>query len=285
MGVDYPTPRVTPNFRGRTLNEIPFVFIGSTDLDTDPARIPLLPIANLALTVYRGEADYRQCLFMQGQDTLVVKNAVDQAPGDEEPEKGVERRVGAGAVIEVGPDGDAKFIGIDSKGLPEMRQALVTDYQRAREAGSRLLEPRGSQAESGEALKIRVGATVANLRRVALVGAAGLEAALKVCARWIGADESKVKVTPNLDFADAKRSPADALALAQAKKKGGIPLSDESMHRWLADNDMTKLTYEEELKRLEAEAEIVSERHKRMNPTPEPASEGGPREGDEEDLT
>jgi len=266
---------VVPEFRGRKLSEIPFVFVGSSDLDPDPGRVPLLPIANLALVVYRGEADYRQCLFMQGQDTLVTVGAADQEPGGEEPEKAVERRTGAGAEIELPIGGEAYYIGIDGKGLPEMAKALVSDYAKAREAGSRILEPRGSQAESGEALKIRVTASVANLKKIALVGAAGLEQALKVCARWMGVDENKVKVVPNLDFAETNATPADALALAQAKKTGLIPISDKSIHRWAAENDLTKMQYEDELKELETEAAMVAARAKALNPTP-PAN-GGPQ--------
>jgi len=270
-------PRTTPNFRGRTLDEIPFVFIGSTDLDPDPARIPLLPLANLALAVYRGDADYRQCLFMQGQDTLVVIGATNSSPGSEEPEKSVDRRVGAGAVIELPLTGDAKYIGINGDGLPEMAKALDADQRKAREMGSRLLEPRGSQAESGEALKIRVGASVAHLRKIALVGAAGLEAILKVCARWVGADENAVKVVPNLDFADAKRGPADALSMTQAKKEG-LPISDKSVHRWMQDNDLTKMTYEEEIAEMKTEATLVADRLEAFTPPqPQaPPANGGP---------
>jgi hypothetical protein len=262
--------RVVPNFRGRVLDEIPFVFVGSTDLDPKPARLPLLPLSNMALAVYRGDADYRQCLFMQGQDTLVIMGSLNGTPGGEEPEEGTERRVGAGATIDLPVDGDAKFIGVNGEGLPEMRTALENDQKKAREMGSRVLEPRGSQAESGEALKIRVGASVAHLRKIALVGAAGLEAILKVCARWVGADENAVKVVPNLDFADAKRSPADALALQQARKEG-LPISDESVHRWMQDNDLTKLEYEDELAKIEAGLDDMKKRTEALAPPkPEP---------------
>lgn len=289
---DEVSAEVTPQFRGRPLSEIPFAFIGSTDLDPDPARIPLLPIANLALVVYRGEADYRQCLFAQGQDTLVTVGSTSQAPGAEEPEKAADRRVGAGAEISLPLGGDAFYIGMEGKGLPEMAKSLAIDYAKAREAGSRLLEPRGSQAESGEALKIRVTASVANLKKIALVGAAGLEQMLKVCARWMGADPEKVKVIPNLDFAEAKAAAADALSLTKAVAEG-LPVSKKSLHRWAAEQDFTKLTYDEEVAELEKDkkereeeaakaAKLEAEVAAATKPPTQPAGGGQRREAAQE---
>jgi hypothetical protein len=63
---------VEPKIMGQSLNEIPFVFVNSKDVSATPDSPPLLGLANLCLAIYRGEADYRQSLHMQAQDTLVV---------------------------------------------------------------------------------------------------------------------------------------------------------------------------------------------------------------------
>ena len=60
-----------PTIRGRTLDKIPFEFINTKDIVPEPDQAPLIGLSNLSLTIYRGEADYRQALFMQGQATLV----------------------------------------------------------------------------------------------------------------------------------------------------------------------------------------------------------------------
>ena len=96
---------IVPSLGGNTLNQIPFVFINSKDIVPAPEAPPLLGLARLALTIYRGEADYRQALFMQGQDTLVVTGAID-------PE--ATHKTGANASINVPIGGDAKFIGVAS---------------------------------------------------------------------------------------------------------------------------------------------------------------------------
>jgi hypothetical protein len=161
-------------------------------------------------------------------------------------------------VLRVPLQGDAKYIGVTADGLAEQRQALDADRTRAREAGSRLLEPRRGQAESGEALKVRVAAQTASLYQIAHTGAAGLERILRACAEWVGADPDEVSVTPNLDFAETPVEPRGAVDLMTAKGQG-LPLSDESIHRWLERNDFTALSFEEETAKLAAEPPLQAE--------------------------
>ncbi len=247
-------PTVIPQYRGSTLDEIPWVFVGANDLNAKPDEIPLLGIANLALAVYRGEADYRQSLHQQGQDTLVIIGDEITKEGDSKEDDDA-TEVGAGAIIRIvaGEGAKAEFIGVESKGISEQAKALSEDRLRAQSMGARLLEPRGSQAESGEALRIRVAASTATLKTVALTGAAGLESILRICARWVGADPDEVKVVPNLDFTQETPSPELARELGEAKKTGVIPLSAKSIHGWLQAKNYTKLSFEEEIKQLASE--------------------------------
>lgn len=245
---------VVPSFFGRTMEEIPFTVIGANDLNIQPDDIPLLSLANLCVSIYRSEADYRQALHMQGQDTLVIIGDELSAGGDAKDEDEA-TEVGAGAIIRIaaGEGAKAEFIGVESRGIPEQRNAIDADKGRAQSMGARLLEPRGSQAESGEALRIRVAASTASLTSIAITGAAGLENALKQCARWIGADETKVRVRPNVDFTQETPAPEMARQLGEAVKTGNIPLSKRSIHAWLQSRNYTKLTYEEEQEEIAAE--------------------------------
>ncbi|WP_046973422.1 DUF4055 domain-containing protein, partial [Dyella japonica] len=111
---------VVPQYKGSPLEQIPFVFCNAMDLVPEPDKPPLLALANRCISIYQGEADYRQALFMQSQDTLVVRGGItnSDAIDDKAPV-----RVGAGARIDVSPDGDAKYIGTNSQGLPEQRKA------------------------------------------------------------------------------------------------------------------------------------------------------------------
>jgi len=226
---------VMPAIQGTTLEKIPFVFINSSDLVPEPGDTPLLGLARLALTIYRGDADYRQALFMQGQDTLVVIG---------EDTEGGKLIVGAGAHINIpNPDGDAKFIGVDGQGLPEMREAQATDYERALNYGLQLMS--GAGAEAAETLKIRVAARTADLVNIAMTSAAGLTDILKTCAEWVGADPEEVKVEPNTDFIDETMGAAELLGFMNAKSRGA-PLSFKSIHALMRKGDVTQLSFDEE---------------------------------------
>lgn len=234
---------ITPNIRGKTLEEIPFVFINSKDNTATPDSPPLLPLSNMCLTIYRGEADYRQSLFMQGQDTLVLIGS----SGEDDT-----IRAGAGAKIQVPLGGDAKFIGVSSTGLAEQRQALENDKQRAANKAGTLIDVKSGQKEAAATLEVRVAAQTASLNQIALSGAKALEKILKMAAEWIGANPDEVEVTPNLDFANLQMEGQNLVQLMTAKKLGA-PLSQESIHQLMVSRNLTTKTYDEEQALLDNE--------------------------------
>lgn len=239
--------QVEPSINGRTLDEIPFVFINTKDIIAEPDDPPLLGLSSLALAIYRGEADYRQALFMQGQDTLVVIGG-----GDED-----EYRTGAGAVINVpsGQGNDAKFIGVDSSGLSEMRESLQNDYDRAGKKGGQLLDNQQGAKESGEALRVRVAAKTTTLVQIAQAGAAGLQRILRIIGKWLGLSEAQIEtivVLPNLDFADDQLSGA-ALTEYMSAKMLGAPMSLRSIHMVMQDRGLTEFSFEDEVREIAAE--------------------------------
>lgn len=236
-----------PNIQGKVCEEIPFCFINSKDLATTPDRPPLDGLAKLCLAIYRGEADYRQNLFMQGQDTL-VRVGYMQDPNSKE-----DVRVGAGAVIDVPQGGDAKYIGVSSNGLPEQRQALENDYKRAVMKSGQLADATSRAKESGDALRIRIAAQTATLPQIAMAGAAGLEKVLKVLATWMGANPNDVHVVPNMEFTEADLNGQTIVQIVQAKTLGA-PISDKSIHNYMREHGLTELDYEKELAEIEGEA-------------------------------
>lgn len=240
---------IQPSIAGRTLDKIPFVFINSRDIVTDPDCPPLLGLGRLALTVYRGEADYRQHLFLQAQDTLVIRGGTIER--SETGDNG-DLRTGTGSVITVPPEGDAKYIGVTGTGLPEQRTALENDRKEAAEIGGKLLDTRRSGDEPADALRIRVSARTASLNQIALAGAEGLQTVLRMMAEWLGEDPEQVVVQPNQDFADDPID-GDMLSKVVAAKTAGLPISKRSLHTWMQEKDLTKLTFEEEMQEIEQE--------------------------------
>lgn len=240
---------VEPQLAGRTLGEIPFVFINSKDIVPEPDDPPLIGLARKAMLVYRGEADYRQSLFMQGQDTLVVKGA--------NTDKEEKIRVGANARIDLPADGDAKYIGTDAKGLPEMRTALENDRAEAMRMAAQVADQRTSDQQSGRALRVRIAAETATLTQIALTGAAALERLLRIGARWRGLDPDEVHVTPNLEFA-AEDFEGRQLVDMMTARAMGAPISLRTVHDNMRRRDVTHFSYDEEVAEIEAEGPDLS---------------------------
>ena len=267
---------VTPVLKGKSLDTIPFVFIGPKDMDITPDTPPLLGLARLCMVIYRGEADYRFCLFMQGQDTLVVVGGMRADATTNQDSI----RVGAGARIDVDQGGDAKYVGVGGDGLAEQRMALEADRSLAAVRTGQLLAPGKMSMESGEALKTRVAAQTATLTSVAIAGAAGLEQALRKMAKWQGADPAKVKVSPNLDFTNVAIAGQDIVQLLTAKNLGA-PLSYQTIFEVLKDHGLTRNDFETEMELIRKDPKELVELAKALvappqanNPT---QSAGGPK--------
>lgn len=234
----------TPTVGGRDLQFIPFTFINAVDIVPDPDDPPLIGLSNSALSIYRKSADYHQSLFAQGQDTLVIKGG--------QPNQNY--RTGAGAVINLpaGPDVDAKYVGVDSSGLSEMRIAIENSKREAQMRGGHLLDSVSRERESGEALRTRVAARTASLTQIAFAGAFGLQNSLRHIAIWMGEDPNEVIVNPNLDFTGELLDGRITLDWMNAKHLG-LPLSMQSIHGRLREYDMTKLSFEDELAQIASE--------------------------------
>lgn len=241
---------MTPKLRGKVLEEIPFTFINSKDLLPEPDVPPLKGLAEICVGIYQGEADYRQNLYMQSQETLVVIGGVRNAtavPGGADA-----LRTGAGARIDVDVSGDAKYIGVTSNGLSEQRTALENDRARAERKSGQLIQNTGSQMESGTAMTTRFNAQTATLNQLATTAAAGLESAIRNIAVWMGADPTKVKVTPNVEFIDFNLDGRNFVDIMTARQMG-LPISIESLHAKMAERGMTTLDFVTEMKHIEEE--------------------------------
>ena len=246
-----PEDFITPAIAGNELDEIPFVFVGATDLVPEPDEPPLLGLSNLSLSIYRGEADYRSTLHYQGQQTLVIVGG-----NVSDVDENQQLRIGNKGVIDLRLGGDAKYIGVSAAGLGEMRQSIKTDDDRAAQFGVQFMDVGSARGASGEALRIRVAARTTTIQQVAVAAGAGLEQCLKKAAEWVGEDPDEVSVVPQTDFADANVAGASLLAFMQAKQLG-LPLSLKSLHRMMQLNDLTELDFDEETEQIEEESESL----------------------------
>ncbi len=253
-----------PSWRGRSLDSIPFVIINACDIVSDVDEPPLMDLANLCMTIYRGDADYRQNLFMQGQDTLVISG------GDKDEEDPV--RTGAGARIDLPLTGKADYIGVTSNGLSEQRESQEHMESQAGSMGAQTMDTTSRERESGDSLRIRIAARTADLNQIADTGAEGLEQVLKNVAKWIGEDPDQVEVKPNKEFGEMPLTGQSMVEMATARTLG-FPLSAKSMHSLASKRRMTILTYDEEMAQQKLE-----DKENHPFKKPETADRAGPNQ-------
>lgn len=257
---DEPVGASAPPKRGqdKPIDLMPFVFIDATDLSADPDDVPLYGLAKLALRTYRMDADYTFALHMTSEPTPV-------AIGFDSPKEAVKNNeapttLGSSKLWLLPKGGDAKYLEFSGPGLEQQAKAIEATLQRAIIFGAQLFAENKRAAESGEAIKTRLGNQHATLRSIAMNSAAGLERALKNLALWVGADPNQVKVTPNLDFADHSLTAQEITAIVSGwqagayswrtafnrLQKGGVVPDDRTPEEELELIDKDEVEFEEQ---------------------------------------
>jgi hypothetical protein len=266
-----PAKLTSPVVRNRRLDEIPFVFVGTKSITTQVDDPPLMALAWATLALYRMDADYRQHIHMQGQDTLFTSGV-----GADEVSS-----VGAGAHIRAeNPNADGKFIGINSQGLGETRQAIQNDQTLCAKKSGEMLADNSKQRESGDALVERTGRKGASLVDIADTCAAGLERMLRIIAKWLGHSPAQcetIKVIPNKKFGTPKVVPGEMKQLVEAYVLGA-PITLQSIHQYNVDHGYTTLTWDEMVEAKRSEMEMLAD----LLPMPAPTGEEDEEDGADE---
>jgi hypothetical protein len=259
-----PAGAVQPTVRQRPLDEIPFVFVSPKSLTTCIDTPPLIALARAVLALYRLDADHRQAMHMTCSDTLFTSGF---------EESGV-KSVGAGAHIHSdNPDGDAKFIGVDSKGLSEIRAASENEQTRCAKKAGELLADNSKQRQSGSAMAEQTGRKGASLTAIADMCAEGLQRMLRIIAKWLGAQPAEIdtiRVIPNHEFGTPAFVPAEMKALVEAYVLGA-PITLQSIHEYNVAHGYSKLTWDEMIEQKKSEVEMLGDLL--PMPAPNPAEE------------
>lgn len=271
-----PSQMSKPNIRKRGLEFIPFSFVGAVGNTSDVDDPPLLGLSDICLAIYRMQADYRQAMFMNCQDTLFTKGWTRKT---DDP-----LRIGAGGHVHSdSPEGDMKYVGTSSLGLPEMRTALENDIKMANHKAGELMDASSRARESGTALEMRIGTKTATLNSIAMANAEGIQRELKFMAQWLGMSQAsidEIKVQPNKEFASKDFAAQDFMSIVQSKLLGG-PISYQSIHKWAVDRGYTKLTWDQMMSEIDKEGTMMNglmeaAKAESEATTPPPAVPAGP---------
>lgn len=230
------------------LTELPFVFIDTNDLTPDPDDVPLYGLGKLAVRIYRLDADYTFALHMTSEPTPWANGFADPA---EAVKNGQAPTTLGSSKLWLLPEGaTAGYLEFTGPGLAAQQQAIQDSLNRAVVFGAQLLTDTQRTAESGEAIKLRLGNQTSTLKTIAMNSAAGLERALRNLAKWMGEDPEQVRVRPNTDFFDHTLSAQEITAIVKGWLDGAY--SWETTFDRLRKGGVInpEVTAEEELERI-----------------------------------
>lgn len=206
-----------PTARGTPMNEIPFVFFGTNDLDPDVEKPPLLALANENIAHFQMIADYRNALYLGGQPTPWVTGFTK----DEKPSA-----LGTGEMWAAeDPNAKVGMLEFEGKTMSEARNAIMDSEGRMVLLGARFFEPTKSGVEAAEAIRLRFSADSATLTTIAQTEGEGLTKLL-TWADEIAGIAGDVSVTLPEEFVDVSMTPDELNATVKAWQGGAFPWTD-----------------------------------------------------------
>lgn len=223
-----------PEYKGNKSKIIPLVFINATNISATPELPIMSNITNTSLAIYRGEADYRQALFMQGQATPVFKGA-----SAEERQKFL---LGAqGAVFSDSAEFDASFMEVSGNGLAEMRESQDALHKHAQSEGLKLIESGAN--ESGAALQQRGAEQTVSLNTLASTCEAGLTRMVEIVMEW-GEASGDINIELNREFNEDSAIPQDLRMFMEAYN-AGAPVTLRDIHSFARSSGLSQSEWEE----------------------------------------
>lgn len=233
-----------PEIYGKRLTKIPFVAIGTTDLTPDIDSAPLWPLANLSKNIYQCTADLRNAQFMSCNPMLTISGITKEQ---------VPTAIGSSvALILEEYTSKAYYPKTDTSALDHVRMYIRDLQSEAIRMGANLLGTESTQAESGEAIRLRQSMSAATVASVVATVGKGLTRALQFVAEWLSkSEEPLVKV--NTEFSSFQMTANEQIALVQTWQAGVMSTETalENFRRagMLQDGE----TPEDEIKRIQAD--------------------------------
>ena len=284
---------ITPTYNGNPIDFIPVTIINSSDSSAEVTDPPLMNLASESLHAYKLEADYCQILHLSALETLCLLGFDDLTGKFDEHGNSVNSRIpiGPGQTLIGRQNDEAKFVGPESKGISESRMALENAYEHLEKRSGSFQSKNSSVEESGSSLRVKLASTMSLLKFMAITGGYAIEKILAQYARFIGLSQDKIdsiKVTPNLDFADFQMLGQDILNI-QAAITNGAPISMETFHDLLYENNATEVSFDEEMLRIKSEkkkyGDIIKSNMEQYNLEPVKAESTRPLEETKVDET
>lgn len=205
---------------GNMLDEIPFVFVGTENNDTNPDNPPLYDLASLNIAHYRNSADYEESCYMVGQPTPYfsgltedwVKNVLNGTVF-----------LGARGAVMLPEGGNAGLLQANANSMP--KEAMELKERQMVALGAKLVEQKTVQRTATEASQEEASESstlAASARNVANA----IKWALEWCGIFVGTGEAGIKFELNTDFDISNMSAADRAQLIKEWQSGAITFEE-----------------------------------------------------------
>lgn len=236
----------TPENYGKSIDYLPFVFVGPNGLDSDIGRPPLLDLVNVQKINFQVSCDYANAIHVICVPTPYITGLA--------PEENYELKLGADSSL-VLPDAASRvgFLEFQGQGLEPVRQYTDKLEQTMAALGARLTEQKNNKTliETATGSRIREALSVSTLGSILATVEMGLNKCLKWAAEWEGANPDEAEIVLNKELVSAEMSPNMVQALIQAVQAG--LMSYETFYAKLSDAGLAEpgVSAKEEFKRIE----------------------------------
>lgn len=204
---------------GKTLDFIPFTFVGAINNDTNLDHPPMGPIAELNIAHYRNSADYEESCFVVGQPTPVI-SGVDEAWYNNILMGRVNLGSRGGVPLPVGAT--MELLQADPNIMP--MEAMAHKERQMVALGAKLVEDKQTQRTLGEA-QMESAAEESVIVTIAHNVSSAFEQALKWCAQFAGA-AGTVGFELNTDFQNNNMTSQERAELINEWKSNAISFTE-----------------------------------------------------------
>lgn len=179
---------------GEPLKEIPFMFLGSENNDSNVDNPNMYDLASLNIAHYRNSADYEESCYVVGQPTPVLVGVTQDWV--EKVLKGV-IAFGSRGGIPLPAGADAKLLQAEERTM--IKEAMTSKEEQMKSLGAKLVQPKDVQRTATES-KIDAASEASVLGSVAKNVSAGYVWALEWCGVFQNIGESGIEFALNSDF-------------------------------------------------------------------------------------
>lgn len=236
---------VYPKQRGKTLDFLPFYFIGVYGTSWEVSDPPLLDMVDMNLSHYRLSASYEHGLFFTAIPTPVVAGYT--------PKENEKLYIGStSAWVFSDASAHASYLEFTGNGLTTVKTALDDKKAEMAVLGARMLEQQKRSVETAEVAAIHRSSEQSLLATIAQTISIAFQAALQAFSDWAGAT-GEVVFDLNRDFYPIPMSAQTLSGLIMAWLQGGI--SKQTLFEQLKQGEIISqdLEFEDEEARIRDE--------------------------------